>query len=142
MGRPPAVDDLAVVDGDLLEAEESAAAFLIRLQVASETGRLPVDVGRWAVAQLTDRLPQIARQNARNRHLRVAANLISGTTWAKARRLEQEVLAARGRRPRRARVRPREATVAYHVRQALALDPDTPASLRHLLRVVTGGDLT
>jgi hypothetical protein len=33
-------------------------------------------------------------------------------------------------------VRPQEATVAFHVRQALAIDPETPASLRHLLRVV------
>lgn len=140
MAPPVAVDDdeqdLGVLAAD---DAETAAAFLARLRVATETGRLPRDVGQWAVEALTEALPATARRMARDRALRAAANMLSGSPWARARRLEREILAARGLRPRRARVQPREATVAYHVAQALAIDPGAPTSMRHLLRVVTGG---
>jgi hypothetical protein len=128
----PAVED----DLDLLDNTETATEFLSRLKVATVTGKLPEDVGRWAVETITEMLPATARRMARDRHLRTAVNMLSGSPWSKARRLEQEIRAARGLRAGRARVRPQEATVAFHVRQALAIDPETPASLRHLLRVV------
>lgn len=137
-GVAPAIDAPVVADRELLEEEESAVAFLARLRVAGETGRIPSDVAAWAIEVCAEHVPALARQQARNRHLRTAANLLSGGSWARARRLEHEVLAARGQRPRRSRVRPQEATVAYHVRQALAIDPDTPTSARHLFRVLTG----
>lgn len=130
-----------LVDTDQLgvpELDESAVDFLARLRVAVETGRLPPDVGRWAVEAIEEHLPATARRMARDRYLRTAAAMLSGSAWSKARRLEREILAARGLRPRQPRSRPREATVAYHIRQAVLIDPDTPTSMRHLLRVVTG----
>jgi hypothetical protein len=135
-----------ICDDELLDADrddaldddgETAAEFLARLRVATVTGKLPEDVGRWAVETLTEMLPATARRMARDRHLRTACAMLSGSPWSKARRLEQEIRAVRGQRAPRARVRPQEATVAFHVRQALALDPETPVSMRHLLRVVT-----
>jgi len=125
-----------VVDLTVDDETETAAAFIARLNVAAVTGKLPEDVGRWAVQVCTEHLPAIARRLARDRHLRLAANLLSGSAWAKARRLEREIQIARGRRAHPVRVRMRSATVAYHVRQALAIDPATPASTRHILRVL------
>jgi hypothetical protein len=124
-------------DDELLDETETAAEFLARLKVAVVTGTLPEDVGRWAVEAITETLPATARRMARDRHLRTAVSLLTGSAWSKARRLEQEIRAVRGQRAPRARVRPQEATVSWHVRQALAIDPETPASMRHLLRVVT-----
>jgi hypothetical protein len=126
-----------ICDDALLDETETASEFLSRLKVATVTGNLPEDVGRWAVEIITDTLPATARRMARDRHLRTACNMLSGSPWSKARRLEQEIRAVRGERAPRARVRSREATVAWHVRQALAIDPETPVSMRHLLRVVT-----
>jgi hypothetical protein len=120
--------------------DETAADFLARLRVASVTGRLPADVGAWAVQVAAEHLPDTARRMARNRYLRAGANMISGTTWAKARRLEQEILVVRGLRARRGtrgRWRPREVTVGYYVRAALAIDPSTPASVRQILNILS-----
>lgn len=136
---------MTLLERDLVDAElagvptddETAAAFLARLRVAGETGRLPPDVAAWAIQVCTEHLPATARRMARDRHLRAAALLVSGTTWAKARRLEQEILALRGRRPHRP-ARGIGATVTARVRQALVIDPETPSSMRHLLRIVTG----
>lgn len=73
---------------------------------------------------------------ARDRCLRTAANLLSGSVWARACRLKAEILVARGYQSRRARLRLQQLTVPYHVAQALAIDPETPASVRQLLRIL------
>lgn len=136
MAPPPVVEfqDIAL-SVDPTDAE-TAAEFLARLRVAAVTGRLPEDVGRWAVDVCQEHLPATARRAARDRCLRTAANLLSGSLWAKACRLKAEILIAHGWQTRRARVRPHEATVASHVAQALQLDPATPASVRQLLRIL------
>jgi hypothetical protein len=120
----------------------SPLTLLTRLHVAVETGRLPRDVGAWAVGVCAEHVPATERRVARDRHLRAAAELIPGSTvWAKARGLERAIVAARGGYPGmggRAIVDP-AATSALreHVRQAIRLDPDMPISLRQLVRVLT-----
>lgn len=123
MARPPLeVDD------------ESNAALLARLRVATITGRLPAEVGRWALDVIEEHLPALELTAARNRHLRAAADLVSGTAWAKASRLRAEIIATRSRNGSR---EPAPGTVEHHVHEAVRIDPETPTSLRHLLRVVT-----
>ena len=73
---------------------------------------------------------------ARDAHLRTAAHLLTGSTWAKARRLKVEILVARGHLTRRVRLKCRQRTVPYFVHAALQIDPETPASVRHLLRIL------
>lgn len=132
-----------LVDRDLVDldadpgVDESAVDFLARLKVAVETGRLPRDVGAWVLGVVEDNLPATSRRMVRDRHLRAAANLVSGTAWAKARRLEQEILSLRGRRPHRPS-RGIGARVTMHVRAAIQIDPETPTSVRQLLRIVAG----
>jgi hypothetical protein len=126
------VDDLALEADD----PESAVAFLSRLTVAVATGKLPADVGRWAVDVCREHLPSIERRMARDRLLRQASYLLSGSAWAKAGRLKREILTARGVRPAYARIRPQETGVRYFVQRALALDPATPASTRQLFRII------
>jgi hypothetical protein len=78
------------------------------------------------------------RQAARNRLLQEAARRLSGSTWAKARRLEREILALRGARPRSRRAPGSvvDGLVRRTVREAMALDPQVPATPRQLLRIL------
>jgi hypothetical protein len=133
---PPVVEFEDVALGVDPTDAETAAAFLARLRVATVTGRLPEDVGRWAVDAIAEHLPGPARRMARDRCLRTAAALLSGSVWAKACRLKAEILIARGYQSRRARLRVQQSTVPHHVTQALAIDPATPASVRQLLRIL------
>ena len=114
-------------------ADDSDVALLARLRVATITGRLPADVGRWALDLIEEHLPALERTAARNRHLRAAADLATGTSWAKASRLRAELIATRSRNGHE----PAPGTIEHHVREAVRIDPDTPSSTRHLLRVVT-----
>ena len=133
---PPLVADAPVaVDGSA--ADETAADLLARLRVAVDTGRLPRDVGEWAVEVCQEHLPATQRRMVRDRLLRQAANLVTGSSWAKARYLQKAILEARGLRSHHARFLPRAVSVGYFVERALRVDPETPASVRQVLRIVS-----
>ena len=130
--RPPA----PVPDADVAEY----LAYLERLRVARDTGRLPPDVGRWAVRELSESMSVTTRQMARNRLLQEAARRLSGSTWAKARRLQGEILALRGERPRHRRAPGHviDTAITRAIRDALHLDPGAPTSLDQLVRILQG----
>ena len=113
---------------------------LDRLKVARATGILPPEVGRWAVEQLSESMSVTTRRVARDRLLQEAARRLSGSTWAKARRLEREIRAVRGERPqpRRASGHVIDTAITRAVREALALDPGAPTSLDQLVRILQG----
>ena len=106
---------------------------LARLRVAAVTGTVPRDLAAWAVEELEELAPAGERIEARNALLRQAAALVSGTRWAKARRLEREVRAL-GLHPR-LRERADDDGVRELVARALDVAP-APGSLRQLLRLV------
>lgn len=107
---------------------------LARLRVAAASGRLPPDLGAWLVAELEAVAPAAERVEERNALLRAAAARMSGSRWAKARRLEREIQACA------ARLRERSALADDGVRelvhQALEIDPDLPRSIRQIFRVL------
>jgi hypothetical protein len=107
---------------------------LARLRAATATGALPRDLGMWALDLLAELEPAAERVERRNGLLRAAAGRLSGSRWAKARRLERELRAAGSRlRTRAAEV---DDGIRALVAEALAVDPDAPTSLRQLLRVL------
>jgi hypothetical protein len=94
-----------------------------RFRVALATGRLPRDLGEWALAKLT---PASERRAVRDAHLMEAARYLPfGGPWRKARLLE---VALRGPTP--------SFTLGWHLARAQASDA-CPRSLRQLLRVLT-----
>jgi hypothetical protein len=117
-------------------ADYSDPEQLARLRVATITGHLPPDLGRWAVARLAEGLPAREIQDTRNACLLQAARRLSGGPWARARRLAREVARARAVGPL-AGAWPPNGTLAGEVAAALLIDPDLPTSPRHLLRVLT-----
>lgn len=107
---------------------------LARLRVAATTGRLPGDLGAWAVEELEELEPVAERVDERNRLLRMAADLVTGTTWSKARRLEAELERQAG-----GRLRTRSADldgVGDLVARALDVDPGLQLSHRQLRRIL------
>ncbi|MCM2332756.1 MAG: hypothetical protein NDI82_02280 [Anaeromyxobacteraceae bacterium] len=106
---------------------------LARLRVAAATGVVPREVAAWAVEELEELAPAGERIDARNTLLREAAALVSGSRWAKARRLERELGAA-------AAGRGRTAAGADPVRdlvvRALQVDPAAALSARQLARIL------
>jgi hypothetical protein len=105
---------------------------LARLRVAAATGRLSQDLGRWVLRELERIAPVAAAREERDQALRAAVAGVSGSRWARARRLQRELLALGSGRARAAEDDP----VRAAVRRALALDADCPLSLRQLLRVL------
>jgi hypothetical protein len=107
---------------------------LARLRVVVTTGRCPRDLAAWALEELEELAPAGERVDARNALLRRAADLVSGSRWAKAIRLERELrtLAASPR----LRERAADDGVRELVARALEVDPDAPASRRQLLRIL------
>lgn len=106
---------------------------LARLRVAAATGVVPREVAAWAVEELEELAPAGERIQARNALLRQAADLVSGSRWAKAGRLEREIQAAGSR------LRQRAADVdgvRDLVARALELDPGAPAERRQLFRII------
>src|SRR6266540_989888 len=103
---------------------------LARLRTATATGVLPRDLSMWALDLLGELEPAAERVERRNALLRAAAGQLSGSRWAKARRLERELdaLDARPLRTRSAAVD----DVRDLVARALEADPDLPRSHRHL----------
>ena len=102
---------------------------LARLRVAADTGRLPRDLGQWAVATLCELAPDAEVIALRNSLLCEAAELLGGTLHSRARALRAEILAL-GRR--------RSAPSEFQALIAAALDIDSscPRSERHLRRIL------
>jgi hypothetical protein len=117
--------------------EPSDPKQLARLRVATLTGHLPLDVGRWAVRLLTEAIPAREILTARNDCLQRAAQCLPGGPWARARRLAREVDHARRVGPL-AGAWPPPTTPAGLCATAVLLDPGVPTSPRHLLRVTRG----
>ena len=106
---------------------------LARLRVAAATGTIPLEVAQWAAEELAELEPVGERLEGRNALLREAVAGLSGSTWSKACRLQEEVRAARScRRGLPAAADP----VRLAVVRALELDPGTPDSVRQLLRIL------
>ena len=106
----------------------SSAAQLARLRVAIETGRLPSDLGRWALERLTEFASAADRAELRNALIRQAAELCEGSTWAKAHQLQAELVAAKRQ------------SLGGEIRELLAealeIDPACPCSVRQLTRIL------
>ncbi len=107
---------------------------LARLRTATATGVLPRDLGMWALGLLAELEPAAERIERRNALLRAAAGRVSGSRWARARRLEQEIQAL-GMHPR-LRVRAADDGVRELVARAFDIDADAPRSLRQLFRLL------
>jgi hypothetical protein len=107
---------------------------LARLRTATATGVLPRDLGMWALELLGELEPAAERVERRNALLREAAGRVSGSRWARARRIGQEIRAL-GMHPR-LRERAADDGVRELVARALDVDPGLPTSLRQLLRVL------
>lgn len=107
---------------------------LARLRTAVATGTLPRDLGMWALALIEDLEPAAERVERRNALLRAAAGRVSGSRWARAKRLERE-LAALGTHPR-LRDRAADDGVRDLVALALEADPGAPRSGRQLFRLL------
>jgi hypothetical protein len=87
------------------------------------------------VETLAELAPVAALVETRNVLLRQAADLVSGTRWAKARRLEVEVEALR--RPPRLRERAADDGVRELVALALDMAP-APGEVRQFYRILRG----
>jgi hypothetical protein len=109
------------------------AANLARLRVAAVTGTVPPDLAAWAAETIADLSPVAERIEARNVILRQAAALMSGTRWAKARRLEAEIEALGSPRLRQ-RSAPVDGVRAL-VADALEIAP-APKEIRQLYRIL------
>jgi hypothetical protein len=107
---------------------------LARLRTATATGTLPRDLGMWALDLLAELEPAAERVERRNALLREAASRVSGSRWARANRLEQEIRAL-GMHPR-LRERAVDDGVRELVARALDVDPDAPCSVRQLFRLL------
>jgi hypothetical protein len=107
---------------------------LARLRTATATGTLPRDLGLWALDLLAEFEPAAERVERRNALLHAAAGRVSGSTWARAKRLEQEIKALDAHPGLRERAA--DDGVRDLVARALAVDPDLPRSHRHLRRIV------
>jgi hypothetical protein len=106
---------------------------MARVRVASVTGAMTPELADELLAELSERARPSERHEVRNQLLRDAAALVSGSLFAKAKRLESEVRAARaGRRS------PGDDLdgVRPLVREAHRIDPDMPAGWRQLLRIL------
>lgn len=109
------------------------AALLARVRVARVSGTMTPELAEELLAELSERASASERQRERNRLLRDAAALVSGSLHAKARRLESEVRAARvGRRS------PGDDVdgVRPLVWDAFRVDPSMPAGWRQMLRII------
>jgi hypothetical protein len=109
------------------------AETLARLRVAAVPGTVPRDLARWALETIADLAPVAERVEARNVLLRQAAALVSGTRWAKARRLEAEIAALS--RPPRLRERAADDGVRELVSHAIDVAP-APGEIRQLFRIL------
>lgn len=109
---------------------------LARLRVAAAIGTVPPDLARWAVETIAAMAPFADRVEARNLLLRAAADQLSGSGWAKARRLKLEIQALSGGGISPPAADPGSRAVRRLVAQAAEVDPALPRSLRQLIRIV------
>ena len=109
---------------------------LARFRVAIATGRLPRDLGDWALARLTESLSAADRMRRRNALLREAAARIDGSLWAKARAVHELLECFR--------TYPALVGCAWYppgspeqlVQEAMRIDATAPTSLRHLINIL------
>lgn len=104
---------------------------LARLRVAIVTGRLPADLGAWALAELAARAAAVERRAMRDRLLAEAARALlpDGSTWARAGALQAELAAIDRRAGAQNAARQLIAT-------AIEIDPATPRSVRQLYAIL------
>ncbi len=106
---------------------------LARLRVAAATGVVPADLVRWVIETISSSAPSAELKEARNIMLREAAARVSGTRWAKARRIEREIREVSQASP--LSDHREEDGVREFVAKALELAPP-PESFRQLRRVL------
>jgi hypothetical protein len=107
---------------------------LARLRVAAVSGTAPPEILRWAVQVIGDARPHAERVEVRDGLLRQAAALVTGTRWARARRLLREVEALSVPPPLRERAL--DEGVRDLVARAVAVAP-APKSLRQILTILS-----
>ena len=103
---------------------------LARLRAALDTGRLPADLGQWALEQLVERAAADERIELRNALIRRAAALLPGSTRARAVRIRAELVAL-------TRSHGTLDAVRALLAEAVALHP-CPASARQIMRILDG----
>ena len=109
-------------------------SLLTRVRVAGVTGQMTPDLAQALLDELRRRAAPNERHAVRNQLLREAAGLISGTLYAKAKRLAAEAGVVTSSRP--SPIGPADDGVRALVRQALTIDPDMPTSWRQQLRIL------
>jgi hypothetical protein len=105
---------------------------LARLRIAAYTGQLPSDVGEWACQTLDRARRRTQLKLERDEHLARAARLLTGSRWQRVNALSEMIEQLRGRDPDNLP----PFGVTWFVASALKLDPITPSSARHLLRLI------
>ncbi len=108
------------------------AEMLARLRIAVYTGHLPRDVGDWACTTLERGRRRAQLKLERDEHLVRAASLLSGSRWQRAHALSATIERLRGLDPDRLP----PLGMDWFVASALKVDPVTPSSARHLLRLI------
>lgn len=109
---------------------------LARLRLATVTGRLPQDVGRWAVEHCARSVSATERRAARDRLLRAAAAAHGGTDWACATYILEQLEHFRLNPSAAESCTTACATPMALVAQAFAVDPKFPRHHRQVLRIV------
>jgi hypothetical protein len=107
---------------------------LRRLRVAAVSGRLPRDLGVWAVEFVERALG--GRRDQRNDLLRLAAGFVEGSLWRKARTIHVIMRELPDVEPASL---PSDSPTRY-VRAAALIDPRLPLSFRQVLRVLDVDD--
>lgn len=112
------------------------AEHLARLRVAAMTGRLPPDLGKWALQLCESRVASVERRALRNEMLRQAATVHGGSRYAAARDIRQALQLFRDNPARGGLQDFAVASFLTYVQRAWQVDPERPATLRQLLVVL------
>jgi len=108
---------------------------LQRLRVAIATGRLPTDVGLWALEQSASAMAATERRRWRDELLREAARYFGGSDWSKANKVHRMLQAFLADLARTELAAFPVQTPEHCVQAALRLDSDPPG-FRQVLRIV------
>lgn len=117
--------------------EEPYADNLAILRAALTTRELPPEVIRWALEVATDAMSNGERTAQRNRYLRAAADMMSGSVEAKASRIREEAMRLTRAWPLRRHEAGDLTTPRGCILTALQLDSAAPLSVAQLRRIIT-----